>query len=106
MDVGFYQPPTPDASGGNDAYARQLAQMMLRGQPGQMQNGVYQAPGAGSYIAQLAGGALQGGLRNRQLDANKAATALNGGVPTVGQTPDIGSRLGSWLGGLFGGGGA
>lgn len=99
MPVDFYQQPDP-ASGGQD-YARQLAAMMMKPQrpQGGGQDQFVVQPGAASVIAQLAGGALAGAGRGAQMDANKAATALNAGVPTVGQVPDMRSRMGQFFGG-------
>lgn len=102
MDLpSFYQPSAP-ASGGVD-YSR-MAQMLMN-RPGQVPQGQAANPTGSALggISQMAGSVLPMMAQSNQLDANKAATALNGGVATVGQTPAAFSRFGNALGGMFGG---
>jgi hypothetical protein len=101
MDVNFMQPST-GADPSQFSQQRALAQMLM--QRGMPQQG--QAAGASNPMGSLmplAGGAMQLWGQNMQQDANKAATALNGGVATVGQAPAAFSRFGNMLSGLVGG---
>lgn len=101
MDINFMQ-PSAGADPNQFAQQRALAQMLMQrgGSPQQSQAGVSNPVGS---LMPLAGGAMQLWGQNMQQDANKAATALNGGVATVGQAPAAFSRFGSALSGMFGG---
>lgn len=89
MPVEFFQQPQgPQASGpANSDYAKQLAQMMMKGQgagqgtpggaPGQMVNGQYVAPSPLNYATQLAGSALKGYQGQQQQEAQRIWNILN-----------------------------
>lgn len=104
MAVNFFDPSTqpqdPQA-----LMAKQLMQQGMQAPGGQNVNGHYVAPQPSQYAAQLAsalGGAyrmnqVQDGLRAQKiLDTGEAQPAMQSGI----------SKLGGWLGGLFGGGGS
>lgn len=99
MDINFMQPSqAPQTS---PDYARMAQMLMQRG--GVPQGQAANAPGGvGASIGQLAGAAIPMWGQAIQADANKAATALNGGVATVGQAPAAFSKFGNMLSGLFG----
>lgn len=101
MDLpSFYQPQSP-AQGVDYT---QMARMLMNRQ-GQVPQGQAASPTGSALggIGQMAGSVIPMLQQGGQMDANKAATALNGGVPTVGQMPAPFSRFGNAVGGMFGG---
>lgn len=99
MDANFYQPTSAQPSGVD---YQGLARMLMAQRP-QGQGGAPSTTGSSlNGLNQLAGAGVQMLARNQQMDANKAATALNGGVATTGEMPAAFSRFGSALSGLFG----
>ncbi|MDQ0084589.1 hypothetical protein J2W35_004958 [Variovorax boronicumulans] len=107
MNANFFE-AAPDPASNPAAFQQQqaMAQALLRRggtqQQGQMVNGHYIQPADAAYAGQLVN-ALAGGYKRDQLrDADRASNLLNGGNGDV--TPM--QKAGTWLGGLFGGGGA
>ena len=94
MDPSFYNPAP--ANQGIDY--TQMARMLMNRQVPQGQAG-----GAMGGISQIAGSVIPALMQSGQMDANKAATALNGGIPSVGQMPAPFSRFGNAMSGMFGG---
>lgn len=97
--VNFYQPGAAPQQGVD--FSR-MAQMLMAQQRPQGQGTPNATGSALGGLNQLAGAGVQALARNSQAGANTAATALNGGVATVGQAPAAFSRFGNMLGGMFG----
>lgn len=97
--VNFYQPGAAPQQGVD--FSR-MAQMLMNRQPQGQQAPPNATGSALGGLNQLAGAGVQALARNAQTGANTAATALNGGVATVGQAPAAFSRFGNMLGGIFG----
>ena len=92
----FYDTQAPQASGpANTDMAKQLAQLMMKGQGGQNAGGQYVPPSPVSYLNQIAGGVMQGYQGQQQAGAGRANDILNGGSGAGFQT------LGQKVGGLF-----
>lgn len=98
MDANFYNPDTAQPSGVD--YSR-MAQMLMQRPQGQAQGTPNSTGSTLNGLNQLAGAGVQMLQRNAQMDANKAATALNGGVAAAGQIPAF-SKFGNMLTGIFG----
>lgn len=104
--VNFYQPGAAPQQGVDFSRMAQMLMAQQRPQGQGTPNAIGSTPNAtGSTLNglnQLAGAGVQALARNSQAGANTAATALNGGVATVGQAPAAFSRFGDMLGGIFG----
>lgn len=113
MPVEFYQQPDAQTAvnQGQD-YARMMAKALMTkapagqgapgGAPGEMVSGHYVPPGAGSYLTQLAGSALQGYQGQQAAGAARASDILNGGTGEGFGTP--GQNFMNRFSGMFGGG--
>ena len=101
MDVpSFYSQSAPAQT---PDYTRMAQMLMNRG--GQVPQGQAANPTGSALggLSQMAGAFIPALMQSGQMDANKAATALNGGVPTMGQAPAPFSRFGNAVSGMFGG---
>jgi len=100
LNPSFFNPAP--ASQGIDY--TQMARMLMN-RPGQVPQGQAASPTGSALggLSQMAGSVIPLLQQSGQLDANRAATALNGGVPTIGQMPAPFSRFGNAIGGMFGG---
>lgn len=102
MAVNFFDPNTQQQIDPQQLMAMQLMRQGAQSPQGQNVNGRFVPPQASQYAAQLAN-ALGGAYKMDQYrDGQRAQNLLNGG--TGEQAANGFSKLGGWLGGMFGGG--